>query len=514
MDRVRKRVKLKARTRYSTLFLLLMIVVNPFWGITQPRPVKAPEFPTGLTWLNCQEPLSLEKIKGYVVLLYFWTYSGVSCQHILPDVEYLQEKYRDQPFLVIGVHSGRFPNEHEPANVRAALMRYGISQPTVVDETLSFRKKYGLKMWPTFILLDGENNGVLILSGEKRRHVLDQVIQDTLKQGKKNKTLLPKKWTYQELPEPSTVLYFPTKLAFDANENVLYIADSGHHQIVAAKLTTPLSAEVMQRLGSGKKGCKDGIYSVATFANPQGLAFHENTLYVADTDNHAIRAVQLKEKKITTLCGNGQYGAFGLPNSPTDLVFKDNTLFITMAGNHQLWQLDVLKKKMTLWVGNGYPDKIDGSAMGSSLAQPSCITMDEKGEEFFFVDSESSALRSFSTTNKQVKTLICAGLFKYGFMDGKFATAALQNPQSIQYDAGKILLADTFNHALRLADLKREEIITLISRQNNNPDSPLLWEPSGVLMVSPYIYIADTNNHLIRVYHITTKQLENLKLVN
>ena len=78
--------------------------------------VKAYEFPEELTWLNTQEPLTLEKLKGHVILLDFWTYCCINCIHVLNDLKYLEEKYKDEPFIVIGVHSPKFKNEKDLDN--------------------------------------------------------------------------------------------------------------------------------------------------------------------------------------------------------------------------------------------------------------------------------------------------------------------------------------------------------------------------------------------------------------
>jgi len=519
------------KSRFSIVISLSLIILSFLFnsllypGIDQTqqrRKVKAPEFPTGLTWINSEEKLSLEKFKGHIILFDFWTYSSINCLHILPDLEYLQEKYKDEPFVILGVHSGKFYNEQDAENVRSAVVRYHITYPVVVDEKRAIWRQYGAKAWPTFILLDSEGYGLVVLTGEGRRQVLDQLIADALQQGAKNKTLVNKTYSFKPPLIQTSLLSFPTKLALDSTANILYIADSGHNQIIAAKLQSPDTATILQRIGSGKKEFKNGDYSNAAFANPQGLTFHQSTLYVADTDNHAIRAVDLTQKKVYTLNGDGKYGDFGQPNSPTDLVFYDNTLYITMAGNNQLWKLDIAKKKLTLFVGNGYVNMIDGSALGASLAQPSCITLDEKTRRFYFVDSESSALRCYSLPDNEVKTLIGQGLFKYGFGEGKFAEAALQNPLGIFYSTGKIYIADTFNHALRVADLEKGELRTLVSQINNSKTNIniegtatialSLWEPNGLLVVNDTIYIADTNNHQIRIYNMVTKKLDTLKI--
>src|SRR3989338_3358278 len=94
--------------------------------------VKAPDFPQGLEWLNNAEPLSLEKLRGKIVLLDFWTYCCINCMHVLPDLKRLEVKYPNE-LVVIGVHSAKFSNEQGTEQIRQAILRYGVTHPVVND---------------------------------------------------------------------------------------------------------------------------------------------------------------------------------------------------------------------------------------------------------------------------------------------------------------------------------------------------------------------------------------------
>ncbi|NIM18157.1 MAG: redoxin family protein [Candidatus Aminicenantes bacterium] len=483
------------------------------------KTIKAPDFPGSCPWLNTHEHLSLEKLKGHVILLNFWTYGSINCIHVIPDLEYLEKKYHDKPFHVIGVHSAKFYNEQDAENIRAAIARYEIKHPVIVDKGHKIWRTYRASAWPTFVLIGSDGNVIVVLRGEGQRNTLDRLIQGALKLGKRNITLAAQKYEIKIPPIPERQLAFPGKLAMNIEKQVLYISDSNHNQIVEAVLETPTKANVRHRIGSGRKGLKDGNYTKSAFFRPQGIDFHNGRLYVADTENHAIRVVDLTKKKVKTLIGTGKQGDYGEPNSPWDLVYYNNNLYIAMAGSHQLWRYDLKKKKMDHAAGNGYQNIMDGSAFGSSLAQPSGITTD--GKNLYFADSEASALRYSSIEKGAVKTLIGKGLFKFGFRDGKFADAYLQHPLGVFYSDNKVYIADTYNHAVRTADLAAGTIRTLIKRSNkttcniNGTDYSVLplYEPNDVLVYKNYIYIADTNNHLIRVYDTTTKKLETLILV-
>jgi len=493
---------------------LIISVMLGLFLFSGSKNIKVPEFPASFQWLNSEGKLSLEKLKGHVILLHFWTYCSINCIHVLPDLEYLGQKYRDKPFHVIGVHSAKFTNEQDAGNIQAAISRYEIEHPVIVDEKHKIWRTYGVRFWPTYVLIGSDGNFIVKVYGEGRREILDRLIKEALKKGKNNKTLATEKYQIKIPPSKEKQLAFPGKLAMDTANRILYISDSNHNQIVAAALETAGKAKVLHRIGSGKKELKDGNYSKSAFFRPQGIHFHNGFLYVADTENHAIRVVDLKKKKVKTLIKKGKKGGFGKPNSPWDLVYYNNNLYIAMAGSHQLWEYNLKKKKMELFAGNGYVGIVDGSAFGSSLAQPSGITVDEKQKRLYFADSEVSALRRSSLETGAVKTLIGKGLFKYGFIDGKFSDAYMQHPLGVFYNPGdnKVYIADTYNHAVRAADISSGTIETLIK---NGPDDDALPldEPNDVLVYKNYIYIADTNNHLIRVYDTTAKTLETLTLL-
>ena len=95
-------------------------------------PVRAPEFPEGMQWLNTDRPLRLADLRGKVVLLDFWTYCCINCMHIIPELTALEKKYARE-LVVIGVHSAKFQNEGDVANIRQAILRYEIQHPVVND---------------------------------------------------------------------------------------------------------------------------------------------------------------------------------------------------------------------------------------------------------------------------------------------------------------------------------------------------------------------------------------------
>lgn len=514
---------------FTSLILLATLVTLSFTReppATQKKPAdSAAAKPAGFQLLNTDKSLSMASLKGHVTLLFFWTYSNLNSIHALADMETLMQMYGAKPFQVVGVHSPKFFNEREGRNVRAAVIRHGITFPVIVDKSYALWKKYGIKAWPTYIVIGSGGGVVGRLAGEKRLKLLEPIIKQALKRGKKKKTLTKQRFVSQPPKYPGTLLSFPCKMALDEKNQRLYIADSGHHQVVEAQLLDTAKAKIVSRIGTGKRGFTNGDYSAASFSMPMGLAFHNGLLYVADMDNHAIRVVDTASKKVTTFAGDGTFGEFGKPNSPGAVIVHDNTLYVAMSGGHQLWKASLAGEtkgetgELELYVGNGYENFIDGSALGSSLARPAGFAVDGEGKRLFFVDADVSALRVVSLADDSVKSLIGEGMFKYGFKDGELAQAQMQFPLAAAYAENKVYLADTFNHALRMADLKEGKIYTLLwssedkkhlVNNGTKTSQPPLNEPGGLLLRGNMLYIADTNNHKIHVYDIEKRTLQTL----
>ncbi|NML32505.1 thioredoxin family protein [Paraburkholderia antibiotica] len=125
----------------------------------------APEF-TGITqWLN-SEPLTLQQLRGKVVLVDFWTYSCINCANTLPYVKSWHQKYKDQGLTVIGVHTPEYPFERDTGNVKTALKRLGITYPVAQDNQYATWNAYNNQYWPAFYLIDRKGQIVYSHFGE------------------------------------------------------------------------------------------------------------------------------------------------------------------------------------------------------------------------------------------------------------------------------------------------------------------------------------------------------------
>ena len=481
--------------------------------------VRAPEITGGSGWLNTDRPLSLAALKGKVVLLDFWTYGCINCMHIIPDLKRLEAKYPNE-LVVIGVHSAKFKNEKETENIRRIILRYEIEHPVYNDSEFSVWQSYGVRAWPTQVLIDPAGYAIGVVSGEGNYEVIDQAIAKSVAEFRKRGELNeePLKLVLERAKVGDLPLAFPGKVLADARGDRLFIADSNHNRIVVTKLDGTL----VETIGNGDRSAVDGSFDKASFYWPQGMALDGDNLYVADTENHLIRKINLKTRTVETIAGTGRQSteyfkegpakSVGL-NSPWDLQLVGRTLYIAMAGPHQIWKLELDKDLVSTFAGSGREARLDGSLLQAGFAQPSGITTD--GKSLFVADSESNIIRAIDLASGQVKTLVGGDLFEFGDVDATGDDVRLQHPLGLINVGDKVLIADTYNHKIKELDPKRQRVSTLFGTGKPGQadgTSPSFYEPGGLSVANGKLYVADTNNHAVRVIDLKTREAKTLRI--
>ncbi|MGI9174220.1 MAG: thioredoxin-like domain-containing protein [Rhodothermales bacterium] len=491
--------------------------------------VRAPAFPPGLTWLNTAHPLRLQDLRGKFVLLDFWTYCCINCMHILPDLERLEEKYRDE-LVVIGVHSAKFPNERGTESIRNAILRYGIKHPVVNDHRFEVWQQYAARAWPTLYLVDPRGYIVGKMAGEGVFEPFDEALQRLIPEFERDgllrrEPLVPR---LERDEEPEAMLAYPGKIHAHEASQRLFIADTNHHRL----LVTDFDGRVEHTIGSGEAGLLDGSFEEAQFRQPQGLFYDDETdvLYVADTENHALRRIAFHEQRVETLAGTGAQARFGAReadgarsplNSPWDLLLHGDDggrrLYVAMAGSHQVWSFSPETGRGEVYAGTGSENIVDAPRLEALLAQPSGLASD--GTYLYVADSETSALRriAFGGPDSQVETLVGEGLFEYGDVDGRKPEARLQHPLGIAYYDGVIYLADSYNHKIRRYFLDGGALVSLsgtgqAGHHGGGPNAAQFNEPGGLATADGRLFVADTNNHRIRTVDLETGDVRTLSI--
>ena len=514
---------------------------NPF-----SRRIDVPDFPKGMTWINTK-PLSKKDLKGKFVILDFWTYCCINCIHILPELKKLEKAYPNE-LVVIGVHSAKFDTEKDSKNIEEAVLRYEIEHPVVNDDRHAIWNMFGVRSWPSVLLIDPEGKAIWGTSGEITFDQVNEQLKLGIPYYRRQKLLdeTPIRFELAQYRQKSTPIKFPGKLLADEKTNRLFISDSNHNRIVI----TDLEGNLQDVIGSGAIGRKNGSFETASFDHPQGMALTGDTLYVADTENHMLRKVDLKKRLVSSLAGTGVQRRGRWPgsmtgvnrwqskpsttaiNSPWALHVHEGYLYIAMAGPHQIWRMSLDEKRIGLYAGNGREDIMDGLLLPqtpyslgtpgnsiSSFAQPSGLTSD--GKWLFVADSEGSSIRAVPFNAKEkVWTVVGSAdepsgrLFDFGDVDGPKSKAKLQHALGVVYQDNKIYVADTYNNKIKVVDAQSGETRTIAGNHEPGFDDEkgLFDEPSGITIVGNTLYVADTNNHAIRTVDINSGQVKTLKL--
>jgi len=247
-----------------------------------------PEFPRDGEWFN-SAPLSFcDHLKGKLVVLDFFTYCCINCLHILPDLSRLEKEFPIKAgVVVVGVHSAKFNNEKLSDNIRNAIQRHNITHPVVNDVDISLWDGLGIECWPTLVVFSPGGHVLATIVGEGHAEELQVIVAKAVQYyGDQLSTHDIPYEPAQVLSTSTDILSYPGKLCYE--KGTLYISDSGHNRILVADAST---GQVCNIIGCGDEGLKDGSFSGACFSFPQGLVYHAGYLYVADTNNHALRMV-------------------------------------------------------------------------------------------------------------------------------------------------------------------------------------------------------------------------------
>lgn len=278
---------------------------------------------------------------------------------------------------------------------------------------------------------------------------------------------------YKDGTFADTLFDDPQGMALDGD--TLYVADRKNHSIRALDLKAKTSRTVA---GIGKQDGEFANRALDAFVDAKGMGL----------------------------------------NSPWDLLIVGRQMFIAMAGHHQIWVMDLDAKKIKPFAGNGREHIKDGPLYASSFAQPSGLATD--GQSLFVADSEGSAIRKLPLSGEgRVTTPIGrpgdrGALFFFGDKDGKLDDARLQHALAVAMHDGKLLVADTYNSKLKEVDFTAGTCTTILGGEAADSffGGPVLSEPAGMSIAKGKLYLADTNAHRVRVVDLKTKAISTLVL--
>ena len=436
---------------------------------------------SGDTWLGTEtSQLGIESFRGRFLLLDFWTLCCVNCHHVLAELRELETTYADV-LTVVGVHSPKFEHEKLADTVLQAIHRHDIHHPVLNDPDMTTWQAYGVRAWPTLVLVDPEGQIVATYSGEGHGHAIDALMQELIPQHEQQGTLERGPGVYRPVESPAGVFRQPGKVEtipahyreFFAGADLL-VSDSAAHRLAAIHSSSP--ENIVWTAGQGTRGVSDGALATAQFCEPYGVAWltEDNAstlgyhLVVADTANHLLRGINLESGQVTTLAGTGRQWMQLEPTegpardvsltTPWDVIVDGTMAIIAMAGDHRIWWCDLAKGEVGIFAGTSNEGLVDGAATEAWFAQPSGLS--GTADDFWVVDAETSALRRI--TSGRVDTVAGQGLYEFGHVDGSGDQALLQHPLgSAVLPDGSIAIADSYNGAIRRYNPATNQVTTL-----------------------------------------------------
>lgn len=436
----------------------------------------------------------------------------------------LEARFPDH-LVVVGVHSAKYPAERDDRHLAAAVQRLELDHPVVNDGDFAIWQSYAVRAWPTLMFIDPRGMVIGKHEGEATADVLAPIVGQMRDEFAAAGLLSNAPAAHHALVRPQSALAFPGKVV--ASSDRLFISDTNRHRIVEARL----DGQTVRTFGDGRSALRDGSDTHAAFNTPQGLALAGELLFVADTGNHAIRRIDVRDGRVTTLAGTGElaqgYSSGGPARetslrSPWDVAVIGDVVYITMAGTHQLWTFRLGGDEVRRAVGSGHEGLRDGSIASAWLAQPSGIAIGQNGRTLVFTDSETSSVRVSDLPDRdeaQVRTLFGEGLFDFGDIDGDPQTARLQHPLGVAVDAssGAVYVADTYNNKIKRIDPVRRVIETWLGDgatgyADGAGRTARFFEPAGLGIAGGALYIADTNNHAIRRADLATGEVETVDI--
>jgi len=487
--------------------------------------VRAPEFPFGLEWVNTDSTVTLAQFRGRFVVVDFWTSCCINCHHNVALLRQVQARFPEEVVL-LGVHSPKFPAERELAHLRSAVKQLGIEHPCVQDADHAIWQAWAVRAWPTVALVDPEGRVIGTASGEVDVAKFIGALERSIPLYEARGTLVRVARTSGVRPSRSRTLAHPSKLVVTSG-STLFVADSGHHRILQLEIDDAhRSARIEREIGGLEAGFVDGPIQDARFRDPHGLASRGSTLYVADTGNHAVRAIDLEHGLVRTIAGTGEMGRApfregGDPRSialrsPWSLWLDRPRLFVALAGSHQIVAIDD-EIDVRLFAGDGTERLEDGPAHAAAFNQPSDLV--GGGGALYIADPEAGAIRRAALIGKpHVETLVGQGLFEWGDVDGFGPRVRLQHPMGLALD-GLLFIADTYNHRIKHMDVLSCQVAALagtgeLGHQDGGFTRARFQAPEGLAVRGRHLFVADTGNHVIRVCDLGSREVWTLTIAD
>jgi len=303
--------------------------------------------------------------------------------------------------------------------------------------------------------------------------------------------------------------YHPAGITTDGPN--LYVADSGNCTVrkivIATGVVTTLAGT------GQSAGFNDGVGTAARFRIPSGITIEGASLYVADNQNHTIRKIVIATGEVTTLAGTpgasgttDGTGATARFNLPESLTSDGTNLYVADSGNWTIRKIVIATGAVTTLAGTaGSPGSTDGVGTAARFSSPSSITTD--GSNLYIADSGDGTIRKLVIATSEVTT-VAGSSGKYGSTDGTGATARFMYPKGLALADNSLYVADSMNNTIRKLMIATGQVTTLAGSAGKSLDGigavARFNDPGGVTTDGTSLYVADSGNSDIRKIVIAT----------
>ncbi len=435
-------------------------------------------FPEGTVWVNCDQQLQIESFSNKILVVVFSDMQSLESGYYMSELAAKYKKFPQIQFIEVLTPNPAFPLSRR--NLTQYVQRNNWSHPVAVVPHLN-GFGYPISTFPSFAVYHTSTKAELVTAGTAGYLQTVQKLDDYCSQTSEiaripNNTVIPE---VSALSFADPLIENPHRLETDRADNV-YVIDQAHSRIIQLDYF----GKAKQIFGNGQCDMENGHGESASFNHPQGIAFSDEFLYVADTYNNCVRKIDLTTGLVETLVGTYNYSEKPVKSIsnvrepiglPSDVVIWNDKLYVSSASTNQIFEVNRRTGDCTLFysanfTGSGkVKECITQLAAGDNalyfVTNAGQAYSVNKKEELTKLPSESgyffasvceiggqlygTTLQNVIFTLKDGKWALLAGRKQAGFNNGDLPTAMFFWPMDAIEYKGDLLIADSENHAIR-----------------------------------------------------------------
>ena len=467
-------------------------------------------FPDSTVWYNSDRAFNTIDVFKKVTIVHFWDPNASDQDQALQEVLKLQADH--QEVFLITVLKSDAVQTLSADNVNQLLQANGIYHPVAVFDDFEPLKPYEFDSYGSYVALLDYGSLFMSQSILEPKRTLPAAIDSLIKRVPKD--IISKRITgfesYKVGVRTRNILDSTGAMAFDAKNGKLFVVDEFKNLIVVLDI----DGRVIETIGNGTHGDRDGKFSASHFNQIGGIAFDEdkNLLYISDALNNKLKVADFETGRVETILGSGGESLIsgqdinrtsGSIDQPGSLSYRRGSLWIAMDGDHQLYEYNTLTGIAKHRAGSGNRMLKLGDANSCSflsmneihaLDESKVLILDESNQQMLEFNVDSNMLTSSVSFDEMKKdkwinnfTLVDDAYYytdalnnciwkqegsgvelfsglsdaQHGYKDGKKSKARYWNPSAIIQMNKELLVADAFNGLLRTVSLKKSKSNTL-----------------------------------------------------